>query len=328
MRTKNKMTCYCSPANQNKHHFSIKSMRFMLTIYYRIIEKAVTDLTTITESTILYKKIKTILKPYMGKHVNKYWLWCGVIERIAEKNVAQSEKLQQIKRQLRLICKKELKAEKPEVWYKNPKTWLSNYDIQNVMVQYMQASRYKYVFLGVFPIDFAVMSNNGSCMYSSLCIVDVNNYLKKGKKFLGIITNLDKHDQSGSHWTSTFIVIDPKLPTYGAFYYDSTGRGIPSYLLTFLNGIKEQCNKLYPNKEFKILQSRKQHQKKNTECGVFSMLFQIRWLNKHVVKNNQTSFAEIIAGNPYIDDEHMLMIRDHLFRPNTKMELKKLGIYV
>jgi hypothetical protein len=37
----------------------------MLTIYYRIIEKTVIDPTTISESTILYKKIKTILKPYM-----------------------------------------------------------------------------------------------------------------------------------------------------------------------------------------------------------------------------------------------------------------------
>ncbi len=328
MQTKKKLTCYCSPANQNNHPFSIKSMQHLLVIYYRIIQKADFDPNAITESAILYKKLKTILKSYMGKNVNKYWLWCGVIEKLAEKHITKDEILQKIKRQLRLISKKDLKPEKPEVWYKNPKTWLSNYDIQNVMVQYMQTPRYKYVFLGVFPIDFAVMSNNGSCMYSSLCAVDVNSYLKKGKKFLGIITNLDKHDQSGSHWTSTFIVIDPKLPTYGAFYYDSTGRGIPSYLLTFLNGIKEQCNTLHPDKEFKILQSKKQHQKKNTECGVFSMLFQIRWLNKHIVKKNQTSFAEIIAGNPYIDDDHMLMIRDYLFRPNTKLELKTLGINV
>jgi hypothetical protein len=40
------------------------------------------------------------------------------------------------------------------------------------------------------------------------------------------------------------------------------------------------------------------------------------------VKKNNTSFEEIL-GNPYIDDDHMLKIRDTLYRPNTKMELKK-----
>jgi hypothetical protein len=228
-----------------------------------------------------------------------------------------------IKRDLRNICKKELKPEKPEAWYRNPKTWLSNYDIQNVMTQYSQGQKYKYVFLGVFPIDFSIMSIQGTCMYSDFCLINIKNYIKKGKKFIGLITNLDKHDESGSHWTSTFIVVDPVLKTYVAYYYDSTGRSIPSYLDNFLKSVKLQCEGIYPNKPFNIYLNSKQHQHKNTECGIFSMLFQIRWINKHIVKKNDTSFAEIIA-NPYIDDDHMLLLRDHLFRPNAKMELKKL----
>lgn len=320
----NKIACYCSPANESKYHFSTASLKKMIDIFNMINTE---NIKTSTEPANLYKSLKFALKKYLKNNVDKYWLWCGVIERIAEKNIKDEMKLLRIKRQLRLISNKDLLPQKPESWYKNPKTWLSNYDIQNVMIQYMQAPKYKYVFLGVFPIDFAVIGNNGTCMYSSLCTVDVQSYLKKGKKFLGIITNLDKHDQSGSHWTSTFMTIDPSLPTYGAFYYDSTGNSIPSYLLDFLKSIKEQCNKLHPKNEFKIFQNKKQHQRKNTECGVFSMLFQIRWLNKHIVKKNQTSFLEII-GNPFIDDAHMLMIRDHLFRPNTKMELKKLGLSI
>ena len=92
-----------------------------------------------------------------------------------------------------------------------------------------------------------------------------------------------------------------------------------------MNNIKQQCQEIYPRKTFNIIQNKKQHQYKNSECGVFSMLFQLRWINKHIVKKNNTSFQEII-GNPYINDEQMLKIRDSLFRPNTKLELKKIKI--
>ena len=251
------------------------------------------------------------------------WLWTGIIEKLAEKKGLKN--IEYIKRSLKIIAKKELKPEKPESWYKNPKTWLSNYDIQNVMFQYKATKKYKYDFLGVFPIDFSTISVNGTCIYSEFCNINIRNYIKKDIKFIGFITNLDKHDEPGSHWTSTFIVIDPFIPTYGAYYYDSTGRGMPSYLQNFMNNIKQQCEEIYPNKTFNIIQNKKQHQYKNSECGVFSMLFQLRWINKHIVKKNNTSFEEII-GNPYINDDQMLKIRDHLFRPNTKLELKKIKI--
>jgi hypothetical protein len=272
----------------------------------------------------MYSKLNNTLKKYT-KTLHKYWLWCGILDRLAEKHYKNdAQKIAKIKRDLRLIYKRDLKPEKPESWYRNPRTWLSNWDIHNVMVQYAAANVYHYAFLGVFPIDFAMISQSGACMHSSLCTINVEKYLNEGKSFIGLITNLDRHDQSGSHWTSTFMVIDPKLPTYGAYYYDSTGNSVPNYLFPFIKNVKEQCDKLFPHKEFKIIQNKKQHQRKNTECGIFSMLFQIRWINKHIVKKNNTSFEEI-TGNPYIDDENMLRIRDHLFRPNTKMELKKLG---
>jgi hypothetical protein len=254
-------------------------------------------------------------------------LWPGILDRLAEthyKNDVKNLKVAKIKRDLRIIAKQDLKPEKPESWYRNPRTWLSNWDIQNVMSQYSATKAYLYQFLGVFPIDFAMISQSGTCMYSTLCTINIQKYIKNGKSFIGFITNLDRHDQSGSHWTSTFLVIDPKLSTYGAYYYDSTGNPVPNYLFPFIKNVKEQCDKLFPEKEFRIIQNKKQHQRKNTECGIFSMLFQIRWINKHIVKKNNTSFEEII-GNPYIDDENMLRIRNYLFRPNTKLELKKLG---
>jgi hypothetical protein len=322
------ITGFCSPSADSKYCFSLSSLN-ILTNIWNMIGKPI-KVSPMQNKATKYKNLNAVLSTYLkglkGPKGPKYWLWCGLLERLAEKSKKINDaKLQQIKKQLRKISKKDLKPEKPEQWYKNPKMWLSNYDIQNVMVQYAAASKYKYTFLGVFPIDFSVQSAQGTCVYSNVCTVDVNKFLKKGKKFIGLITNLDKHDESGSHWTSTFMVIDPALPTYGVYYYDSTGSSIPSYLYQFVKNVKIQCEQLFPQKPFKIFQNKKQHQYKNTECGVFSILYQIRWLNKHIVKKNNTSFKEIIA-NPFIDDDHMLKIRDNLFRPNTKIELKKLKL--
>ena len=312
------VNCYCSPANINENHFSETSLKKMVEIWNLIGTKKI----KISKPEIMYKNLNNVLKQYTIED-NKYWLWCTILDRLVESKIKGKKQLA-IKKTLKNICKKELKPEKPEAWYRNPKTWLSNYDIQNVMVQYEKTKKYKYVFLGVFPIDFAVKSMTGSCMYSSICSIDIKKYLKKGKKFIGLITNLDKHDESGSHWTSTFLVIDPNLPTYGAYYYDSTGNTIPSYLFDFIKNVKLQCEYLNPKKEFVMIQNKKQHQRKNTECGMFSMVYQIRWINKHIVKHNNTSLTEI-TGNPYIDDDNMLRLRDYLFRPNSKMELKRLG---
>lgn len=302
------MNRFCSPVNIHQSQcFSPKALKQITNIWNSISTSKINDSSS-------YKAINEKFKKSCGN--NKYWLWLHHIEIYAVKKITNPKKLQSIKWKLHFIAKKELKPEKPLAWYKNPNTWLSNYDIQNVMEQYSDSKIYKYVFLGAFPIDFSVI-NNGVCMYSRFCNISISDYTKKCKKFIGFITNLDKHDQPGSHWTSTFIVIDPKLPAYGAYYYDSIGNSIPSYVDNFLKDIKAQCEKLYPKVPFNIVKNNKQHQFKNTECGVFSMLFQIRWLNKHIIKKNKTSFEEIIK-NPFINDSKMLEIRDALYRPNVR----------
>jgi len=304
---------YVSSSNEKmKNYFSDTFLR-KLVIYYNKSVKNKTD--KIKLDSNLYKSLKNKMKKY--KVEKQYWHWPYIIKKLQNDD--------KIIRDIKKFENKELVPERPQNWYNNPKTWLSNYDIQNVMIQYHNCKKYKYNFLGVFPIDFSMIDSNGICMYSKFCTIDIKKLSKK-YSFIGFITNLDKHDEPGSHWTSTFIVIDPKLPTYGAYYYDSTGyRGIPAYLENFMNSIEIQCKTIYPEKEFKININKKQHQYKNTECGVFSIIFQIRWLNKHIVKKNKTSFEEIL-GNPYLNDDTMLKLRQTLFRPNSSFELKSLDI--
>lgn len=259
---------------------------------------------------------------------NEYWCWPGVIKRLT--------KDPKMRENIKLIEKNELRPEMPIEWYKNPVEWLSNYDIDDVMIQYNNDKKYCYAFLGVFPIDFSVEDKFGRCLYSHICSLDVKKYINKGIKYLGLITNLDKHDENGSHWTSTFIIIDPKNKSYGAHYYDSNAVNIPKYVLKFMNSIKKQLLLIYPKNKFKITCNEKRHQMKNTECGMFSMAYQIRWLNailkykklKLSSPYEDINFINNIVNDKNINDYKMEESRKYLYRPNLKMHLKKKNITI
>ena len=122
------------------------------------------------------------------------------------------------------ISDSRLLPKKPAEWYKNKTAWLSNFDIEDVLTHYHKCKKYNYEFIGVFTVDFAVKETNGKCKYyDNKCTPNIRNNIENNKKYLGIVTNLDTFDQGGSHWTSIFIVIDPTLPSYGIYYYDSGG---------------------------------------------------------------------------------------------------------
>jgi hypothetical protein len=283
---------------------------------------------------IIYKKTDTIaklsillnekIKPVCDD--KQYWCWPGTIS-----DIASSAKDTKTKELIKMIEKEELRPEMPIEWYANSREWLSNYDIEDVMTQYDKGREYKYAFLGVFPIDFSEEDKFGRCLYSQICSLDVKKYINKKIKYLGLITNLDKHNQSGSHWTSTFIIIDPRNKCYGAHYYDSNAIAIPAYVKKFINNIKARLLKIYPNSKFKITYNTTRHQKKNTECGMFSMTHQIRWLNSLLkykelklpdpYKNE--NFLKCITNNKNITDDIMNESRKYLYRPNLKAHLSK-----
>ena len=70
------------------------------------------------------------------------------------------------------------------------------------------------------------------------------DFLKRffGKKYFGFVTNLCKFDEPGTHWTSSFFILDPELDSYGAYYYDSVGRKIPPLLKPVFIDIQKQMN--------------------------------------------------------------------------------------
>jgi hypothetical protein len=187
----------------------------------------------------------------------------------------------------------------PAPWSRDSRTWLTNVDILNVMVQYEKRHR-KFKFFGVFPIDFAEKYGMSQCISIELCNLNLNK-LKSYSQF-GCVFNLDKHYQSGSHWVSVFFNTDKSLPNYGFYFFDSTSSKIPVEILNFAKSVQKQ---VADPASFRIHQNVVQKQFKNTECGMFSLHFLIECL-----KNKP--FIDIVNNPFYDDDVHKL--RNKLFR--------------
>lgn len=218
-----------------------------------------------------------------------------------------------------------LRPQKPREWYKKPYAWLSNFDIEAVMRQYQDEKENSYKFLGVYPLDFSAKDIFGTCLFKEICALDITK-LAKGKnkvKHIGMITNLDYHDEEGSHWTSLFACIDPKSPCFGAYYYDSVAPVKPPVeIMNFMEQMKVQAEayaktvKGAENAVFRIDYNKKRHQFGNSECGLFSMAYQIRWITKLRKNPNETQFENVVQIK--LTDEDVHKLRDILFRPNTR----------
>lgn len=213
---------------------------------------------------------------------------------------------------------KALRPAQPKEWKNKPYTWLTNYDIEDVMEQYDYSfdPSYKYKFLGVFPIDFEAKTMFGKCLFEEFCNLDIAKIRRKGIKYMGMVTNLDKHDEDGSHWTSLFVNMDTTSPSFGAYYYDSVANSPPSEVMKFMKSLKEQAARLpgADGKVFQVKWNKVRHQYKGTECGMFSMVYQIRWLT-HLKDKTTTTFDEIV--NVPLRDEDVHKLRNSLFRPSA-----------
>lgn len=302
---------FCNPSNGSKSTcLSLNSLILLINTYneYSNDKNKIKYNKKDNELKLFNKLDKKLKKLTNGS--GKYWFWTDIIEKMANDF--------NTKLQIKYIAKNELRPLKPKEWIKNPSEWLSNHDIDSILNQY-NIAKYNYLYLGTYSIDFAKKNPNGSCLYSSICNINIKNYLNK-YKYIGFVTNLDEHDEPGSHWTSTFIIIDPSKKAYGAYYYDSVGRVIPNEIKIFLNDIKLQCDKINPNKKFKIKYSTENHQRKNNECGMFSIIYQIRWLN--INYNNNIVFKDIIKTKKLFD-KSANNARNAIFRPNL-CEIKKV----
>ena len=206
--------------------------------------------------------------------------------------------------------------DQPIEWKNNPDEWLSNFDIFNVVWQY-QEKYPEFKFMGPTTIDFdtRLPEKNGQCVENELCNFNLKKDISEGIKHFGCVFNLDKHWQSGSHWVSIYIDIPEEI----IFFFDSAGASnTPKEIDVLVERLKTQGQKLTPPVKFEYFSNtRNQHQKGNTECGMYSIFFLITMLTGKTpfYKNKVLSMDERIELflKKKIPDEVVFDYRDLYF---------------
>lgn len=201
--------------------------------------------------------------------------------------------------------KKRFRPKRPKEWYSNPREWLSNFDIQNVMVQYEK--KYKtFKFLGVFPDDYDHKIFMNTCVAEELCKLDLKDLLKSNRYQFGVVFNTDPHYLGGSHWVAVYINVNRNSKKYGFYYYDSNAQSPSKYVVKLFNQVKLQVKDINKDKDKFVMNINKnKHQFKNTECGMFSMDFIINMLKP------KNTFDTVC--NRKITDDDVFKLRDEYF---------------
>jgi hypothetical protein len=161
----------------------------------------------------------------------------------------------------------------PKTWKKNIHEWLSSIDIANSLKQYEHAVP-SFVFIGPSPVDYDEVLEDGECVWDELCNFDIMKHIRNGKYKIGFVFNTDPHYLSGSHWISMFVNIKQKY----IFFFDSTGNPPPKEVKKLIKKITEQGK--VAGIDFRYIENKKNHQKKPTECGVYSLFMIINLLKE------------------------------------------------
>ena len=191
----------------------------------------------------------------------------------------------------------------PDSWMKNKYTWLTTTDIDNVMKQYENLYD-NFKFFGAVPVDCP------KDIYCELTNLDIQKINKKGIELIGVIFNLDKHNESGSHWVGLFANILENTISY----YDSTGNPPPEYIKYFMEMLRRQMGN-----NVIMDWNKKKHQFGGTECGVYSMNFIIESIKGKKLKDFE---------NKKISDFSVNVLRNYFYRPSKKtsdIKILKIG---
>ena len=138
----------------------------------------------------------------------------------------------------------------------------------------------------------------GQCVWNELCNINVKELLKNKKTKIGIILNTDTHDLGGAHWICIFIDFTKKY----VLFFDSNADKTPKEVIKLLKRIKDQSKAL--NIKLKFYKNDVEHQKTNTECGVYC-LFTITHLLTNKIK--------LKDFDKRIPDSHMEELRTSFF---------------
>lgn len=199
----------------------------------------------------------------------------------------------------------------PPKWIKKKNHWLSNHDIDHVLTEY-EKSYPMFRAITTASIDF-----DDLCYVEDLCKLknkeQVQEYLDLGKTKIGAVFNLDKFRDEGSHWVSLFIDLQEGF----IFFFDSLGDKIPKEIKKLVDRLKTHCKELENPIELKEYDNYKvEHQKGNSECGMYSLFFIITLLtgkiNNIPIKSQEDKIE--LFRKPRIPDSYVSNFRKIYFK--------------
>ena len=231
------------------------------------------------------KQIWQGIKDVLFDECNHEWCWLDtdVIKTIPDKELHHFT----------------FRPKRPASWKKNRNVWLTTTDIEKVMNQY---ERYypEFYFFGPVPVDCP------GEFYCELSDLDIRKMDKKGIDKIGIIFNLDKHNENGSHWVAMFSDKKKKLIQY----YDSVSTAPPKLIKNFAIDLQKKYADEGVDMNIEI--NKRKHQYGGSECGIYSMNFIIECLKGKTLKDFQ---------NKKISDFSVNILRDYLYRPHNEKEI-------
>lgn len=280
----------CAPGNYSKDETSCYSKEQLIKIAKALNEKQKTSIKTSGKTK---KEIwDQIQKNLLGECIYE---WCWL-----DNHAVKSIKDRKLKEEV-------FKPPMPDEWVKNKYTWLTTTDISKVMKQY-EKKYPEFHFYGPVPVD---CPRDISCELTDL---DLKRLSGRGIKYVGVIFNLDRHDQAGSHWVGLFCNIPKRVISY----YDSTATSPPDYIKYFIDMLKSSLKTINGDRVI-YNYNRKKHQFGGSECGVYSMNFIVESLRGKSIKD----FEE-----KNISDYSVNILREYFYRPSKKKmnsNLVKMG---
>lgn len=167
--------------------------------------------------------------------------------------------------------------------------WLNTSDINQILFQYKNTHP-DFVYFGALPIDFESIHIPINISKDKLYYWLVKLYKANIHK-LGFVLNLSKHNEPGTHWVALYFNIKKSQ----IYYFDSTAEPPPGNIINLMNRIASFCysvniiksndikninkNKFVRFTGVDVQYNRMQHQRGNSECGVYSTNFIINMIN-------------------------------------------------
>jgi hypothetical protein len=202
----------------------------------------------------------------------------------------------------------------PDEWKIDKNTWLTNFDIMDVLKQYEEKYP-NFKLIGTTFIDFdSKMENHNVCVEEELCKFSLKEHIDNKITKIGIVFNLDKHTEDGSHWVSMFIDIKEQF----IFYFDSAANKTPIEMKRLVKRIIEQGKQLKTPIYFKYYENYPlEHQMGNTECGMYSLFFTITMATGKTddIKFKNTQEKIDFFKKHRIPDKYVEELRSRYFNP-------------